>query len=269
MNRVAAFALRRRNSILSMSEKMFCPPQPLRFWITPACAGKRRSDWIIRSIYWDHPRVCGEKFNLKEMSKTLLGSPPRMRGKVVGSEELPGVVGITPACAEKRTAEPQKPDANWDHPRVCGEKLGVGAARIGCGGITPACAGKRSQGFAVRLSTRDHPRVCGEKSLNRYTPAYRSGLPPRVRGKVSAGKILLHDGGITPACAGKSLARSCLPGCLRDHPRVCGEKLFQSPLLRLPLGSPPRVRGKVSHVQVLQFWAGITPAHAGKSSGRW
>ena len=33
--------------------------------ITPAYAGKRRSDWIIRSIYWDHPRVCGEKKRLR------------------------------------------------------------------------------------------------------------------------------------------------------------------------------------------------------------
>ena len=131
--------------------------------------------------------------------------------------------------------------------------------------ITPAYAGKSTHQPPSGRGTRDHPRVCGEKLSTTSTDIHPAGSPPRVRGKVSAGKILLHDGGITPACAGKSLARSCLPGCLRDHPRVCGEKLFQSPLLRLPLGSPPRVRGKVSHVQVLQFWAGITPACAGKS----
>mgnify|MGYP001730815438 FL=1 len=51
----------------------------------------------------------------------------------------------------------------------------------------------------------------------------------------------------------------------RDHPRVCGEKLFQSPLLRLPLGSPPRVQGKVLKELIALLFHGITPAYAGKS----
>ena len=51
-----------------------------------------------------------------------------------------------------------------------------------------------------------------------------------------------------------------------DHPRVCGEKLFQSPLLRLPLGSPPRVRGKGGRTGSSGQHTGITPACAGKSS---
>ena len=163
MNKVAAFALRRKNSILSMSEKMFCPPQPLRFWITPACAGKRRSDWIIRSIYWDHPRMCGEKDKAKEMGATTKGSPPRMRGKVLRE--------VVHHAAER---------------------------------ITPACAGK----------------------------------------------------------SGRHALRHVLDG---DHPRVCGEKLFQSPLLRLLLGSPPRVRGKGADHLRSEVCLGITPAHAGKS----
>ena len=52
------------------------------FRITPAYAGKRMKSGSSWMNWWDHPRVCGEKFNLKEMSKTLLGSPPRVRGKV-------------------------------------------------------------------------------------------------------------------------------------------------------------------------------------------
>ncbi len=56
--------------------------------ITPACAGKRRSDWIIRSIYWDHPRVCGEKMFGKNSNIQDVGSPPRMRGKVFVDGEV-------------------------------------------------------------------------------------------------------------------------------------------------------------------------------------
>ena len=164
MNKVAAFALRRKNSILSMSEKMFCPPQPLRFWITPACAGKRRSDWIIRSIYWDHPRMCGEKDKAKEMGATTKGSPPRMRGKAQHPLFDTLDVGITPACAGKRCRSPAFRSMPWDHPRMCGEKVPITcvpkyalgspphvrgkAFRVGLAGrilgITPAHAGKRS-----------------------------------------------------------------------------------------------------------------------------
>ena len=148
-----------------------------------------------------------------------------MRGKVVGSEELPGVVGITPAYAGKSTHQP------------------------------PSGRG-----------TRDHPRVCGEKLSTTSTDIHPAGSPPRVRGKVSAGKILLHDGGITPACAGKSLARSCLPGCLRDHPRACGEKFWALVRAVMALGSPPRMRGKERCGSGYRAPAGITPACAGKSS---
>ena len=163
MNKVAAFALRRKNSILSMSEKMFCPPQPLRFWITPAYAGKRRSDWIIRSIYWDHPRVCGEKLSTTSTDIHPAGSPPRMRGKGVSLSGHISVKRITPAYAGKSSAAAAARICARDHPRICGEKTSFQTAcRVRCGSpphvrgkvgdgprdefsvrITPACAGKR------------------------------------------------------------------------------------------------------------------------------
>ena len=176
MNKVAAFALRRKNSILSMSEKLFCPPQPLRFWITPACAGKRRSDWIIRSIYWDHPHVCGEKTKPVPAGGILMESPPRMRGKEIINNFRPLCTGITPAYAGKRQAvmdgiiksgeKPTEPsNISSDQglpPRMRGKAIGVDV--IGAmSRITPAYAGKRFGAEVRRTSGRDHPCVCGEK----------------------------------------------------------------------------------------------------------
>ena len=164
MNKVAAFALRRKNSILSMSEKMFCPPQPLRFWITPACAGKRCRSPAFRSMPWDHPRMCGEKSGHNGLQL--------------------GILGITPACAGK-SCPPQAPTfTRQDHPRVCGEKAGlvfqlacplgspprVRGKVIGSGlgpiplRITPAYAGKSRLRRHREHTLQDHPRVCGEKS---------------------------------------------------------------------------------------------------------
>ena len=49
--------------------------------ITPACAGKSAARRRIPSIYWDHPRVCGEKQRARIVQQGLGGSPPRVRGK--------------------------------------------------------------------------------------------------------------------------------------------------------------------------------------------
>ena len=183
MNKVAAFALRRKNSILSMSEKMFCPPQPLRFWITPACAGKSRRKTTDRFCSRDHPRVCGEKGHGSELRGRQVGSPPRVRGKAHQAGNGTNQDGITPARAGKSCRSRYAHRSRGDHPRVCGEKFSFfrstmirlgspprmrGKAHLadrGCHivGITPACAGK-SVGTGSRSGASwNHPRVCGEK----------------------------------------------------------------------------------------------------------
>ena len=163
MNKVAAFALRRKNSILSMSEKMFCPPQPLRFWITPACAGKRRSDWIIRSIYWDHPRLCGEKVALRNMMNVNQGSPPRMRGKACIMQIISALIGITPAYAGKSRKVFQIDCRTGDHPRACGEKTAFTSESELSAGSPPRMRGKAWGRCCPDRLRWDHPRVCGEK----------------------------------------------------------------------------------------------------------
>ena len=165
MNKVAAFALRRKNSILSMSEKMLCPPQPLRFWITPAYAGKRRSDWIIRSIYWDHPRLCGEKrgFHLNTLAST--GSPPRVRGKEVHTGSGLDFPGITPACAGKSRSQPRLPCTGRDHPRVCGEKAHSPECVLSLMGSPPRMRGKEAPKFALVVVRGITPACAGKSSL--------------------------------------------------------------------------------------------------------
>ena len=183
MNKVAAFALRRKNSILSMSEKMFCPPQPLRFWITPAYAGKRCRSPAFRSMPWDHPRLCG---------------------KSAGTGSRSGASWDHPRMWEKTTTRSIHSRGTGSPPRVRG-KAASGLHVDVYGRITPAYAGKRCSARTPTFRTWDHPRVCGEKSLNRYTPAYRSGLPPRVWGKVSVRAAWRPYHGITPAYAGKRI----------------------------------------------------------------
>ena len=70
--------------------------------ITPACAGKRSSVCKHGRTGKDHPRVCGEKAPRHRALCCILGSPPRVRGKVDCCAQLVAWHGITPACAGKR-----------------------------------------------------------------------------------------------------------------------------------------------------------------------
>ena len=196
--------------------------------ITPAYAGKSKTSAVGCPGCRDHPRACGEKFNLKEMSKTLLGSPPRMRGIGVVDVLVSEPLGITPACAGKSLWSPLLLILAEDHPRVCGEKdlelyrimttkgspprvrgkAGAAGPCTGGAGITPACAGKSCPPQAPTFTRQDHPRACGEKGLLCPAVHLHGGSPPRVRGKAERVNVPRRFGRITPAYAGKS---SCLP----------------------------------------------------------
>ncbi len=163
MNKVAAFALRRKNSILSMSEKMFCPPQPLRFWITPACAGKSRRKTTDRFCSRDHPRVCGEKGHGSELRGRQVGSPPRVRGKVQLLPVHHDQVGITPACAGKSLLSSAGGFHNQDHPRVCGEKTLCPGPYLKSKGSPPRMRGKERCGSGYRAPAGITPAYAGKR----------------------------------------------------------------------------------------------------------
>ena len=87
-----------------------------------------------------------------------------------------------------------------------------------------------------------------------------------MRGKGSGHALLALLIGITPAYAGKSTAEPRLRITTGDHPRVCGEKRNPGYRGKAPVGSPPRMRGKVAYTDLQRPSPGITPAYAGKST---
>ena len=70
---------------------------------------------------------------------------------------------------------------------------------------------------------------------------------------------------ITPAYAGKSIPPTQLRLQRQDHPRLCGEKLYEGGKSPYLVGSPPPMRGKVFLVPLISAAQRITPAYAGKS----
>ena len=73
--------------------------------ITPAYAGKRKSQQDVTWHTGDHPRVCGEKKREIAAGRDVAGSPPRMRGQVDLSHQPESFARITPAYAGKRVPE--------------------------------------------------------------------------------------------------------------------------------------------------------------------
>ena len=71
--------------------------------------------------------------------------------------------------------------------------------------------------------------------------------------------------GITPAHAGKTHLFALTKRPFPDHPRACGENASQASMLFATVGSPPRMRGKLSPFRFFQTIQRITPAHAGKT----
>ena len=137
--------------------------------------------------------------------------------------------------------------------------------RAGCG-ITPAHAGKSWGSRSCSGASWDHPRACGEKPKSQEESLQMQGSPPRMRGKVLVFINLLLQLRITPAHAGKRGEHYYRDHRTEDHPRACGEKTVRRTVLFIILGSPPRMRGKGKFMSAEAVSAGITPAHAGKSS---
>ena len=110
--------------------------------------------------------------------------------------------------------------------------------------------------------------MCGEKHWAFHRTSLHLGSPPHVRGKGQDFVAVDSRLGITPACAGKSHSSLWITQVVKDHPRMCGEKLLGRPVSSREEGSPPHVRGKVSIKRDNAVLFRITPACAGKSLKR-
>ena len=136
-------------------------------------------------------------------------------------------------------------------------------------GITPAYAGKSPDGTKMVTQSRDHPRICGEEICEGLGCRGALGSPPRMRGRGGLRVRQWLPAGITPAYAGKSPLPLCRHGSPWDHPRVCGEER-QCYLVGVATpGSPPRMRGRERGSARKGAPSRITPAYAGKRTGRY
>ena len=108
----------------------------------------------------------------------------------------------------------------------------------------------------------------GEDGLREPDHPHVDGSPPHARGRR---RFDVHHGvvdRITPACAGKTEKSVLELKSKKDHPRMRGEDQKLVREVRKAGGSPPHARGRLDRLHSRRGEPGITPACAGKTSGR-
>ena len=132
-------------------------------------------------------------------------------------------------------------------------------------GLIPAHAGKTSPTRARTVTWRAHPRSRGENFHAQMTGAISRGSSPLTRGKLYRNILMLRDGGLIPAHAGKTSGGAEASGRAWAHPRSRGENLISSACSLCMMGSSPLTRGKPrDRLRRVQHY-GLIPAHAGKT----
>ncbi len=237
------------------------PGPPRRF--IPACTGNARAPSRYRAASPVHPRVCGERDIATGLSNCCRGSSPRVRGTPRRAKYRPHPSRFIPACAGNAPAMVYWPNCKAVHPRVCGERIDLGAqagvitgssprvrgtratadVRSPSARFIPACAGNANPIFRYHCAIPVHPRVCGERFPAAAQTRSRTGSSPRVRGTLHNPPTHPHLKRFIPACAGNAGEADCPQHCGSVHPRVCGERNLSRSLPTPAAGSSPRVRG--------------------------
>ena len=172
---------------------------------TPADAGNSSVIDLKVSIFWKHPRRCGELRRGRYMSGYRLETPPQMRGTPRLQKGVEKGLRNTPADAGNSRPSRGHRSRRKKHPRRCGELKIKSQIKSGptetppqmrgtpCGvrdfgrkrGNTPADAGNSFRGLTPCESARKHPRRCGELLAAVTSFALLAETPPQMRGTLS------------------------------------------------------------------------------------
>ena len=109
--------------------------------------------------------MCGENRLGLRVAVALIGSPPRVRGKLLEAVAEHREMRITPACAGKTSSLNCRNVSGQDHPRVCGENLILAQFVPACPGSPPRVRGKR-ENQPLRLHEAGITPACAGKTAD-------------------------------------------------------------------------------------------------------
>ena len=195
-------------------------------------------------------------------------------------------MGITPAHAGKTRGDRYSVRLAQDHPRSRGKDSNLSISHLRNVGsppltrerpcrkastrkkdrITPAHAGKTCEIRHAQVKKQDHPRSRGKDFSHNSSIGMSRGSPPLTRERLQQDSIPPARQRITPAHAGKTPGRLKFFSVARDHPRSRGKDQGVAECLTAIQGSPPLTRERLLCGRRFRSAAGITPAHAGKTT---
>ena len=138
--------------------------------ITPAGAGKTLTKWSTAVWNRDHPRRCGENIMAYNLDPRNTGSPPQVRGKLLGLPNAYFRTRITPAGAGKTIAGQFFNRLPKDHPRRCGENTPTHSPHASAPGSPPQVRGKPGLRPLCRHSRRITPAGAGKTDTDNCAP---------------------------------------------------------------------------------------------------
>ena len=133
-------------------------------------------------------------------------------------------------------------------------------------GLIPTYAGNTAVPVLIQNNTGAHPHVCGEHATIEIWTAITQGSSPRMRGTPSTPATGHDTAGLIPTYAGNTVSKTHTPTRGGAHPHVCGEHACHSWLLRLLLGSSPRMRGTLLLTVLRVSSSGLIPTYAGNTA---
>ena len=151
--------------------------------IIPAHAGQTTP--IVTAWYRtpDHPRACGANTSTRSAYSTLVGSSPRMRGKLGFGSTRQCRPRIIPAHAGQTDDAVFSMLRHPDHPRACGANSASDWVEAWRTGSSPRMRGKRALCDRHGRKLRIIPAHAGQTPTGRREKHAASGSSPRMRGK--------------------------------------------------------------------------------------
>ena len=164
--------------------------------VTPAYAGRIRSELASGRRAAGHPRVCGAYRGYVPRPRGRNGSPPRMRGVFPPTCSRSTTRRVTPAYAGRILGMTWVVPRVTGHPRVCGAYVIVASPPAGMVGSPPrmrgVCYDSPSGLQALMMDSSPHPNALFCPTLRpRVSMKVRSSSTRRVPWKVTYG-ILMH-----------------------------------------------------------------------------
>ena len=113
----------------------------------PACAGNARVLYRLDGAHPVHPRMRGERSQIRSQQTAGFGSSPHARGTLLGFVHYLRGRRFIPACAGNASVDPVPRPLRAVHPRMRGERRFVVTIRLVSHGSSPHARGTRKFQF--------------------------------------------------------------------------------------------------------------------------